>query len=297
MTTAAQINEDEIIKKRLIIEGDSGNEDRIINKLIRQFIKWCNNKDKAEEHNEDFEMIMALLSHIEFGLLRNHLIQEMNKLEQDNYEELYKKVNEEIEKAKVTIVQTKIELQEAKKIRKNRQEYDVLAKEINKYKDRQEMMDTIESLEKRLELLNETKNDLYKKIELRRKQFTVLFKSINNLKSLIETEQFGEHDTQGDLPNNLINENAVSPLDEFQRMSNGSRRSSSSKRQENLPSDFEDDDEEKDDDLIKNIHSKMDVEEEETSKSGEDKVLPLDEESGSVPTPKEEPIIMEFEDN
>ena len=32
---ASTTNEDEIIKKRLLIEGDSGNEDRCINKLIK----------------------------------------------------------------------------------------------------------------------------------------------------------------------------------------------------------------------------------------------------------------------
>ena len=37
--TAVPISEDDLIKKRLLIEGDSGNEDRLINKLIKNFTK------------------------------------------------------------------------------------------------------------------------------------------------------------------------------------------------------------------------------------------------------------------
>jgi THO complex subunit 7 len=93
------LNEDDLIKKRLLIEGDSGNEDRLINKLIRTFIKWCNSEANVEqvsnnsttgtvtisdEENAEqlYEQMIANLSQIEFGLLRNHFVLEMNNSEQ-----------------------------------------------------------------------------------------------------------------------------------------------------------------------------------------------------------------------
>lgn len=71
----------------------------------------------------------------------------MNRSEQENYQVLYKKIDDEIEKAKHRIVEKKAELQEARKIRKNRQEYDVIARQILAYPDRMEMQATIRNLE------------------------------------------------------------------------------------------------------------------------------------------------------
>ncbi len=96
----ANLAEEDIIKKRLLIEGDSGNEDRLINKLIKSFVKWAthttpdakqqqNGNNAAEPLDESaeflFEQMMISLSHAEFGLLRNHFIFEMNLMEQENY--------------------------------------------------------------------------------------------------------------------------------------------------------------------------------------------------------------------
>ncbi len=121
--TTVPISEDDLIKKRLLIEGDSGNEDRLINKLIKNFVKWSNSSYSSssqakpangstngvanalvpsnsqelsinssqtlaigdEENSAEnlYEQMMASLSHAEFGLLRNQFILDMNKMEQD----------------------------------------------------------------------------------------------------------------------------------------------------------------------------------------------------------------------
>lgn len=99
MTTA----EEELIKKRLLIEGDSGNDDRLINKLTKYFVKWTNSHfvnnpslplsqpmesggeapnsvstnstppQVADEESTAFlnEQIVAALAHTEISLLRN----------------------------------------------------------------------------------------------------------------------------------------------------------------------------------------------------------------------------------
>lgn len=194
--------EDDIIKKRLLIEGDSGNEDRLINKIIKNFVKWTNSfyanpsvngtegSQASEEESSEFlyEQLIANLAHAEFGFLRNQFILDMNKAEQENYEILYQKINNEIEKAKKKIVENKIELQEARKIRKNRQEYDVLARQILNYPDRLEMQNTIKNLEAKVENLKKAEYDYDRKIDLRRKQFSVVLQSLSSLKNLIETD-------------------------------------------------------------------------------------------------------------
>lgn len=189
-------SEEDIIKKRLLIEGDSGNEDRLINKLTKNFVKWSSSivtqaeSNQPEEESSDYlyEQMMASLSNAEFGLLRNHFIYDMNKVEQENYQVLYQKIKNEIEKAKKKIIESKLDLLEARKIRKNRQEYDVLARQIQNYPDRLEMQQTIKNLEDKVEHLKKVDSEFNKKIDLRRKQFSVVLQSLSSLKSLIDTD-------------------------------------------------------------------------------------------------------------
>lgn len=132
----------------------------------------------------------------------------MNKVEQENYQILYEKIKVEIEKAKRKIVESKIELQEARKIRKNRQEYDVLSRQIQNYPDRSEMENTIKALEEKMEHLKKVDAEYNKKIDLRRKQFSVVLKSLSSLKGLIETDLKPE-DIINRTQFNLLNEEAI----------------------------------------------------------------------------------------
>lgn len=86
MTSAAAV-EEELIKKRLLIEGDSGNDDRLINKLTKYYVKWTNslmtNQPPVEQNGNSGlpqdeestaflnEQIVAALAHTEISLLRN----------------------------------------------------------------------------------------------------------------------------------------------------------------------------------------------------------------------------------
>ena len=201
------ISEDDIIKRRLLVEGDSGTDDRQINKLIKFFVKWCNSPADghavtngnqngngtlaaAEEESGDsiYEQMLATLSGVEFTLMRNKFIVEMNKMEQGNYQRLYERIKMEIERAKKKIIENKFELQQARKIRKNRQEYDVLAKQILEYPDRSEMQGTIKQLEEKVESLKKVEAEYYKKLDLRRKQFSVVLQSLSALKNLIDND-------------------------------------------------------------------------------------------------------------
>ncbi len=101
---------------------------------------------------------------------------------------LYETINNDIDKAEKKIVEKKVELQEARKIRKNRQEYDLLARRIQEYPDRLQMQETIRNLEERMKNIKKTDAEYDKKIELRHKQFSVVLQSVSSLKSLIESD-------------------------------------------------------------------------------------------------------------
>jgi len=40
---------DEVIKKRLLIDGDAGNDEKRLTNLLKAFIRWCSNDDNSED--------------------------------------------------------------------------------------------------------------------------------------------------------------------------------------------------------------------------------------------------------
>lgn len=44
--------EEEIIKKRLAVEGDGGGDDRRIMSLVKTFVRWCNSEQLGDEESE-----------------------------------------------------------------------------------------------------------------------------------------------------------------------------------------------------------------------------------------------------
>lgn len=94
--------------------------------------------------------MLAQLAQCEFAQKKSRLVSNMYQKELDNYAELSKSIELEIEEAKKNIEKTNIELEQAKQVRKNRIEYDVLAKVINEQPDRQETDIKLANLQKEL---------------------------------------------------------------------------------------------------------------------------------------------------
>lgn len=126
---------EEVIRRRLLIDGDGTGDDRRINVLLKSFIKWVNNRDAD---NNLHERMLSQLAQCEFAQKKSRFVSNMSQEELRNYENLSKQIEIEIEEAKKNIEITKIGLEEAKRVRKNRIEYDVLAKVINEQPDRVE---------------------------------------------------------------------------------------------------------------------------------------------------------------
>lgn len=76
----------------------------------------------------------------------------------------------------------------AKKIRKNRMEYDVLARIISQQPDRKETMAKLESLKAELDSLKSSRTKLDHQMESRRNDFMVLMRSIQELHKQLDGE-------------------------------------------------------------------------------------------------------------
>ncbi|KAL6432129.1 hypothetical protein ACFW04_006680 [Cataglyphis niger] len=151
--------------------------------LLKSFIKWINSSDVD---NTLHERMLSQLAQCEFAQKKSRLVSNMSREELDSYEQLSKEIEIQIEEAKEDIEKTKIELQDAKRVRKNRIEYDVLAKVINEQPDRLETDIKLATLQQELATLKEKSEQLEHKLEMRRKQFHVLISSIHSLQGMLD---------------------------------------------------------------------------------------------------------------
>ena len=141
-----------------------------------------------EENKKQYSRLMASIAQCEWIENKSKLVQDMNKVEAKNYEELYDKIKQDIQDAEKDIRHTKEELVKARKIRRNRMEYDALAKVINQNPDRARQGQKIDEIKSQLESLKQTEAALEEKLESRKKQFNVLVQSILNLQELLEED-------------------------------------------------------------------------------------------------------------
>ncbi|XP_043933925.1 THO complex subunit 7 homolog isoform X2 [Protopterus annectens] len=182
------VTDDEVIRKRLLIDGDGAGDDRRINLLVKTFFKWCNSGSHEEGYSQ-YERMLGILAQCEFSMGKTLLVYDMNLREMENYEKIYKETESNIMAAHEKIAECKKQIQQAKRIRKNRQEYDALARVIQTHPDRHETLKQLEALGKELQHLSRIKESVEDKLELRRKQFHVLLSTIRELQQTLENDE------------------------------------------------------------------------------------------------------------
>ncbi|XP_073682317.1 THO complex subunit 7 homolog [Garra rufa] len=191
------ITDDEVIRKRLLIDGDGAGDDRRINVLMKSFTKWCHSSFSQEEGLSQYQRMLTSLAQCEFSMGKTLLVYDMNLKEMENYEEIYADIEKSITSAHDKIAECKKEIQRAKRIRKNRQEYDALARVIKQHPDRHETLKQLEALDKELQQLSHIKENVEDKLELRKKQFHVLLTTIQELQQTLDNdEKMDSDDTQ-----------------------------------------------------------------------------------------------------
>jgi len=99
------------------------------------------------------ERMLESLGQCEFAVSKARLSARMAAAELQNYENLSHQIEEDITKAKMKIDKTKAELKDAQTVRRNRIEYDLLAKVINEQPDRRRTNEELEQLRKDLHVL------------------------------------------------------------------------------------------------------------------------------------------------
>jgi len=188
------MGDDEVIRRKLLVDGDGLGDDRRITTLLRTVMKWSNSEESEQETMVNYERMMATLAQCESTMVKSRYTTAMYQAEMKNYESLCEQIENSIADAHKKLENCKTELLEAKRIRKNRQEYDVLAKVIQTHPDRKETMRKLQKLSSELSQFQKTKEALEDKLNLRRKHFAVLSNALQELQGLLEDDELEEGD-------------------------------------------------------------------------------------------------------
>lgn len=179
---------DDIIKRRLTIDGEGVGDDRKINLLLKTFQRWTNAVEEKDDGLLTQDRILTQLSHNEFSVLKSELAEQMIDAELKNYKKISDSIEMNIEQAKEQIAQEKEQLVVAKGIRRNKLEYSSLARLIKQEPDRKEIMALKDSLSKELLQQNEQFQKVNKKLEDRRRAFKSFMISLQSMKELLSNE-------------------------------------------------------------------------------------------------------------
>lgn len=188
--------DDEIIKKKLLIDGDGIGDDKRISFLMKNLLKWCDQKAgddgktvNYEEETLNYERLVALAGQCEHALNKSTLIQEMNQLEMNYYDDLALNIQQTLEQTQIKIEKLKDDLEDAKIVKKNKLVYDEHAEIIFQHPARQQTLKLIEQMNNEIARLNEIKQILEQNFESRKKQFQLMLDELNELECTVNSNQ------------------------------------------------------------------------------------------------------------
>jgi len=192
MSLSAHVSEETIIRK-LIADGDGTSEDRRICQLFQLIGLLEKSSDKGISNK-----IMNILDQIELSFGKQCLVSNVHEEENKNYEKLLLDIESQIEQSSEKMNTIKVELSQANIVRKNRQEYEVLAKMIKEKPSRVDSMKMLKQLQEQLDKDLDRQKQLEQQLIEHRRNMYSLAVLLNSLDETNFEEQIlsdGEDET------------------------------------------------------------------------------------------------------
>uniref|UniRef100_A0A914ZKE3 THO complex subunit 7 n=1 Tax=Parascaris univalens TaxID=6257 RepID=A0A914ZKE3_PARUN len=128
------MNEECIIRK-LVADGDGAGDDRRFATLASLIMKLIKDPENARSY---LPRIAQLLDAAKTSMHKQALIATTNEYQINKYKQMAHQIDSEIVRAHERMQLAKKELEAAKAVRRNKEEYEALAKVIQQYPSRQE---------------------------------------------------------------------------------------------------------------------------------------------------------------
>lgn len=129
--------------------------------------------------HRQMEQRISLLS---YHVLKQDQIVQMNEMEMDNYTRIESDIGSKVEQSTTDMVAARQELEAARGVRKNREEYDALASVILKTPSRQDTTKSMAEVEAELTALTAEATELEAQLQSRQKQFGLLIHTLRDIK-------------------------------------------------------------------------------------------------------------------
>lgn len=205
---------EDVIKRRLIFDGDGTGDDRRFNLMLKLVTKWVSApEDSPEDSRQLYDKILAQLCLIEHSRKKSELITKSNDEQLIKYQHLHAEYEQKISDIKEEIAKQRIELEKTRVVKQNRIKYDLLAKDIFAEPPRTTMNNKLIALQKQLKDLGEEKRRLVLKLDKRKKQFHVLSTSANQLSVYLNEEEEKE-DSEINTSLDDVTANSPEPMSE-----------------------------------------------------------------------------------
>ncbi|KAI9028588.1 Tho complex subunit 7-domain-containing protein [Hyaloraphidium curvatum] len=176
--------------------------------LFQKFLR----ENKLEEARLALDICLKEVDDLRIASLKNRYTSRMVSREVDRYRHEQARIEGDMQAAKDEIEGLKRRLERAQEERKNKAEYDELAKKILKIPERRENERQIQQLQEELNLLLKEGKQLDDEWELRKKQFTSLLCVAQQLRTIIaESKQRAEEEAARDLEKPIAS--VVTPIE------------------------------------------------------------------------------------
>ncbi|EFO18413.1 hypothetical protein LOAG_10082 [Loa loa] len=182
------MNEECIIRK-LVADGDGGGDDRRFVTILTLLLKLTKEPEVSQSL---LPRIMKVIDGVETAMKKQVLISAMNERQIQEYAMLTNHIEQEIVKANEKMSTAKKDLSIAKGMRKNKEEYELLAKMIQKVPSRPETTRKLEIIKKELEELHEKQRNLEAKLADRRNHLHALNIILANFCRFLKDEENDE---------------------------------------------------------------------------------------------------------
>ncbi|CAI4227913.1 unnamed protein product [Auanema sp. JU1783] len=185
---------EDVLQRKLIADGEGTAEEKRYHVLLGH-IRSLIEKPCPEEASKALRQIEV----VEFSLRKQNLIAECCALQKQEYSELIDNIEKEILASKDKMADAKKELNAARLVRRNRQEYAQIVKQIEELPSRDESARKLEEIQEELTQQHERQRLLESKLNERRVQLQAFNGILATFQQFLDNDEglsTSEHDEE-----------------------------------------------------------------------------------------------------
>ncbi|KAJ8962282.1 hypothetical protein NQ318_018261 [Aromia moschata] len=181
------MTDEQIIKRRLIFDGEGIGDDRRIYLLQKMIAKWILTENASKEENEMmYNKILLQLSLLEHSRQKSEIIKLKNERQLQQYQKYENEIIKNEETIKNTINTSKLILTEVKCEKHQKLNYDMIVKDIVEQPSRVDTTALVKQHQLNISKMKDSQKRLKNEYALWRKHFSVLITSANQMCVLLD---------------------------------------------------------------------------------------------------------------